>query len=429
MIVIDPGHGGSDPGALHNGLDRERSQSRHVAPLARPARRARLDRQDDARFRHRRLPAQRFGARRTAGARRHRQRRCTRGLFISVHSNALPSSSSSSGTTTYYYKADSYAFARAVHARLAADLADQRRRHHQGQILRDRARDDAGDPVETAFLSNPRDAALLRDPAFLQKVALAIAEGVGAYAAAPPPVSQAHGAADGGRALDILGIFDSGLGGLTVLRAVRALLPRRRHRLLCRSSPRSVRRPQPDELARLLAHNVAYLEARGVDAIVMGCNTSCAIAASRGWPPARVPILDLIDAAADAVMRLAARAGSASSAPRRRSARAPTARDSPRATPAIDVQEVAAPALVPLVESGVLSGPLARDAVARGVRAVRAAARRARLGVHALSVARCRVCRGAPATSAHRSGASAGRACCRHRSAYRHGAAAAGPTT
>lgn len=119
----------------------------------------------------------------------------------------------------------------------------------------------------------------------------------------------------------------------------------------------------PDELVALLAHNVAYLEGRGVDAIVMGCNTSCAIAASRGWPQSRVPILDLIAAAADDVAASRARrvgvigtlatvgSGAYGNAIRKRD-------------PAITVQEVAAPALVPLVESGLLRGPIAGDAVA-----------------------------------------------------------------
>ncbi|MDQ2907774.1 MAG: aspartate/glutamate racemase family protein [Candidatus Eremiobacteraeota bacterium] len=117
------------------------------------------------------------------------------------------------------------------------------------------------------------------------------------------------------------------------------------------------------ELERLLAHNVAYLEGCGVDAIVMGCNTSCAIAASRGWPRCSVPILDLIAAAADEVAHCGARrvgvigtlatirAGAYGDAIRQRD-------------PTIVVQEVAAPALVPLVESGRHIGPLARDAVA-----------------------------------------------------------------
>ena len=119
-----------------------------------------------------------------------------------------------------------------------------------------------------------------------------------------------------------------------------------------------------EELVRLLAANVATLEAAGAEAIVMGCNTSCAIASKRGWPPARIPILDLIDAAAEAVAAsgatrvgvvattATARAGAYGAAIRRR-------------VPHADVREVAAPRLVPLVEAGMLAGAEAREAVAR----------------------------------------------------------------
>ena len=117
-----------------------------------------------------------------------------------------------------------------------------------------------------------------------------------------------------------------------------------------------------DDLEALLAHNVAYLSEAGADAIVMGCNTTCAVAAERGWPNAGVPILDLIAAAADAVADSGARRVGvvATSATARSGAYGRAIRA--RAPDAI-AYEVAAPRLVPLVEAGALSGPLVRDAV------------------------------------------------------------------
>lgn len=110
-----------------------------------------------------------------------------------------------------------------------------------------------------------------------------------------------------------------------------------------------------EDLRGILRDNVATLEAAGVDAIVMGCNTSCAIAAKYGWPPARVPILDLIDAAAaDVAARKGRRIGVlATTATARSGAYGAAIR---RVVADADVQEVAAPKLVPLVESGVLDG-------------------------------------------------------------------------
>jgi len=119
----------------------------------------------------------------------------------------------------------------------------------------------------------------------------------------------------------------------------------------------------PEAIVALTRDNVAMLEAAGVDAIVMGCNTTCAVAAKHGWPPSRVPILDLIVAAADDVVATGARRigiiatnATASSGAYGDAIRA-------RANDAV-VQEVGAPALVPLVEAGILTGPAARAAVA-----------------------------------------------------------------
>ena len=123
-----------------------------------------------------------------------------------------------------------------------------------------------------------------------------------------------------------------------------------------------------DDLARLLAHDVAYLEDAGAEAVVMGCNTSCAVAARRGWPSARIPIFDLIAAAATTVASSGAQSvGVIATAA---TARSGAYGNALRAlNPALSVQEVAAPKLVPLVESGLLTGPIARAAVAEALAA------------------------------------------------------------
>ena len=126
----------------------------------------------------------------------------------------------------------------------------------------------------------------------------------------------------------------------------------------------------PDELRGFLADNFAFLAAQGADAVVMGCNTSCAVAARYGWPATTMRIFDLIDAAAETVLAsgarrigviattATARSGAYGDAIRARHANV----NGPEA--AIEIQEVAAPALVPLVEAGTLEGPVVRDAVA-----------------------------------------------------------------
>jgi len=161
---------------------------------------------------------------------------------------------------------------------------------------------------------------------------------------------------------DIVGIFDSGLGGLTVLRSVRARMPYIDVVYLADQAHVPYGDRTNEDLAQLLRANIGYLDAQGVSAIVMGCNTSCATAARFGWPPASVPIFDLIEAAAEAVARTGAqRIGVvATTATTNSGAYGKAIR---RISAGLEVQEVAAPALVPLVEARKLTGPEPRAAV------------------------------------------------------------------
>ena len=117
------------------------------------------------------------------------------------------------------------------------------------------------------------------------------------------------------------------------------------------------------ELVELLSGNIAFLDERGADAIVMACNTSCATAWQQGWPQSRAAIVDLIESAAIAIERSGyKRIGVVATTATARSGaytKAILAR-----VPGADVIEVAAPALVPLVEAGKLEGPEPRAAVA-----------------------------------------------------------------
>lgn len=162
----------------------------------------------------------------------------------------------------------------------------------------------------------------------------------------------------------MLGIFDSGLGGLTVVRRVREALLH--HDMLFFADQAHV--PYGDrtreDLLRLVQQNVGWLDSQGVDAIVQGCNTSCAVASEFGWPATRAPILDLIESAAIAVERsgckrigVVATAATARSGAYRRHIAA--------RVPDTVIFEVAAPALVPLVEAGKLHGEEPRAAVAQ----------------------------------------------------------------
>ncbi len=190
LIVIDPGHGGSDPGAVgsNNGLvekdlNLDLSKRLRTVLVARGWR-VKMTRETDVDVyapndsAHDELQA-RDDIADNAGAR----------LLISMHTNSF-TKSYLNGTTTYYYTAASYPLAQAVHARFAATLPtkDDGIRKENFYVIHH-----ASMPsilIETAFLSNAIDAAYLTSPAFMAKIAAAIADGVGDFAASPAAVSS-----------------------------------------------------------------------------------------------------------------------------------------------------------------------------------------------------------------------------------------------
>lgn len=160
----------------------------------------------------------------------------------------------------------------------------------------------------------------------------------------------------------MIGLFDSGLGGLSVVKRVRERLPNADLVFFADQAHVPYGERSEDDLHSLVRANVAWLDGQGVEAIVMACNTSCAIADNFGWPATRARIFDLLDAAAEAVAREELRRIGvvATTATVRTGAYARRIR---ARIPGVEVTEIAAPALVPLVEAGAINFATTRTAV------------------------------------------------------------------
>ncbi|HVA34175.1 MAG TPA: aspartate/glutamate racemase family protein [Candidatus Baltobacteraceae bacterium] len=165
----------------------------------------------------------------------------------------------------------------------------------------------------------------------------------------------------------MIGLFDSGLGGLTVVARVRERLPQADLLFFADQAHVPYGDREPEEIFTLLSANLAWLDRHGAAIIVIGCNTSCAIAERYGWPSTRAHVLDLIDSAATAVQRAHYRRLGvvATTATVKAGSYGRTLRS---AVPGAEVWEVAAPELVPLVEAGAIETAQAREAVAAACR-------------------------------------------------------------
>lgn len=160
----------------------------------------------------------------------------------------------------------------------------------------------------------------------------------------------------------MLGLYDSGLGGLTVLAALRRAGIDQDVVYFADQAHAPYGDRTDAEIHGFLAANLQLLGSLSVDAVVTACNTSCAIAQRLTWPPAAFPVLDLIATAGEAFagtphrrIAVVATAATVRSGAYGRAIRA--------AAPHVDVTEIAAPALVPLVERGEAESDAARLAV------------------------------------------------------------------
>ncbi|HWT05984.1 MAG TPA: N-acetylmuramoyl-L-alanine amidase [Xanthomonadales bacterium] len=195
LIVIDPGHGGADPGTQHNGLVEKQLTldiaQRLRALLVAQGWTVRMTRETDVDpLSSDILAKMRADGKPKADDRAYLQTRCDVAnnagarMFISIHINSAPSESAH-GTTVYWYKPQDAALAQAIERSVIplAGTQDDGTRHENFYVVRHSTMPAV--LIETAFATNPGDVALLRQPSFLQNVAQGIANGVKAYAGAP----------------------------------------------------------------------------------------------------------------------------------------------------------------------------------------------------------------------------------------------------
>jgi len=164
-----------------------------------------------------------------------------------------------------------------------------------------------------------------------------------------------------------IGFFDSGVGGLTVLREVLRRLPAE-STIYLGDNARAPYGPRSDEeVRRFSSECLDELAARDVKAIVVACNTASAIALGDLRKRFDRPILG--------VVRPGASAAVLSTRNRHVGVIATAATVLSRAyfgaikdeDPFVEVYEHATPELVPMVEAGVLDGPEAEQAVRRSL--------------------------------------------------------------
>lgn len=163
-----------------------------------------------------------------------------------------------------------------------------------------------------------------------------------------------------------IGVFDSGVGGLTVLKALRAELPHENLIYLGDTARLPYGTKSPASISRYASQATRQLQEQGIKLLVVACNTASAVALDTLREQMQpVPVIGVVEPGAAAAV--AARPGGshlvlATEATVRLGAyrRAILERD-----PDAEVRELACELLVALAEEGWREGPIAESIVRR----------------------------------------------------------------
>jgi len=175
LILIDPGHGGDDPGAVGAGGTRESEVNLAIALKLQEALQARgvnavLTRTGDVSLdlASRARMVDQLGAQ----------------ALVSVHANSHDVSSAL-GLETYYRTAVSQPFAQQIHQVLVTELQRPDRGVREARLFVLRHPTIPSALIEAGFISNPEEEGLLADGDYQKKAAEAIAKGITSYLSTP----------------------------------------------------------------------------------------------------------------------------------------------------------------------------------------------------------------------------------------------------
>lgn len=156
-----------------------------------------------------------------------------------------------------------------------------------------------------------------------------------------------------------IGVFDSGFGGLTVLKALLELVPNSDYLYFGDTARLPYGSKSAETVARYAVEATHYLEGHGANLLVIACNTATALALDRITAAAHVPVVGVVEpgavaAASASKNRKVVVIGTEATVSSHAYCKALEARG-------LQAQEKACPLLVPLVEEGWIDHPVTEE--------------------------------------------------------------------
>ncbi len=191
LIVIDPGHGGNDPGVVRGSVE-EKTLTLDMAERLRDILVARGWQVRMTRTTDTAVDVSATSDRSELQARDDVANENGARMFVSIHVNAYEPDPGPNGTTSFYSKPEDVPLARDVEDAIAAGAGMRNDGIVKSRLYVTLHARMPAVLVETAFITNASDFAKLTSPSWRQRVAESIADGIDTYArenpvATPPP--------------------------------------------------------------------------------------------------------------------------------------------------------------------------------------------------------------------------------------------------
>lgn len=157
-----------------------------------------------------------------------------------------------------------------------------------------------------------------------------------------------------------IGLFDSGVGGLTVLNALQKKLPNESFIYFGDTARVPYGNKAAQTVQRYSLENAAFLEQKEIKFLVVACNTASAFAIDHLQAACQIPVLGVIEAGVQGVVQLAKKQRIAVLGTQGTIASKVYEQKIKHYLPKAKVLSIACPLLVPLVEENFLSHPATR---------------------------------------------------------------------
>lgn len=154
-----------------------------------------------------------------------------------------------------------------------------------------------------------------------------------------------------------IGIFDSGIGGLTVMREIMQKLPHEQLIYFGDTARLPYGEKSPETILRYSIENAIFLMEHKIKLLVIACNTASAFAVDKLQQILKIPIIDVIKPGADRAAAVSNSHKIGVLATRATTASGIYQREIQKRLPSAEVYTIACPLLVPLIEEHFFDHP------------------------------------------------------------------------